>query len=115
MGYARYPLPDGREAGYAVTATCDYPGCHTEIDRGLGYLCVREPDGFRDPEEPGCGKYFCGQHELGGPATHGCPYPPCEAWDRNESLRCSLVRGHDDEHWDERKQEYFTVSTTQEA
>ncbi len=59
MGYAYYTLPDGREAGYGVEAECDAPGCQVRIDRGLGYLCGRNPDGHKDAEEPGCGNYYC--------------------------------------------------------
>lgn len=63
MGYASYTLPDGREAGYAVEATCDEPGCDAAIDRGLAYLCGQMPGG----DEYGCGGYFCPDHlELGG-------------------------------------------------
>ena len=29
----------GRPIGYGFTATCDYPGCDNEIDRGLSYAC----------------------------------------------------------------------------
>lgn len=73
MGYGYYVLSDGREAGYLVTATCDREGCDEVIDRGLGYLCGRHPDGFRDPDEYGCGSYFCGRHD----ADHDCSNP----WD----------------------------------
>lgn len=58
MGYARYELPDGREAGYAVEATCDQFGCTEATDRGLGFLCGDSPDGHRGPDEPGCGRYL---------------------------------------------------------
>lgn len=58
MGYARYVLSDGREAGYAVHATCDEDGCNHGIDRGLGYLCGHMPGG----DEWGCGGYFCDEH-----------------------------------------------------
>lgn len=71
MGYAHYTLPDGREAGYSVEAECDKDGCTEQIDRGLGYLCGSAPDGWRDFEEPGCGRYFCGQHSV----DHDCPNP----------------------------------------
>jgi hypothetical protein len=73
MGYGYYILPDGREAGYNVEAECDAPGCTVMIDRGLGWLCGRDPDGHRDPSEPGCGLYFCGEH-LGFDAHH-CTNP----------------------------------------
>lgn len=71
MGYAHYTLPDGREAGYGVAATCDADGCTAEIDRGLGYLCGQEPDGWRAEDDPGCGRYFCAEHE----SNHNCPNP----------------------------------------
>lgn len=77
MGYARYLLPDGREAGYGVEAECDRPGCPRRIDRGLAYLCGQHPDGHRDPSEPGCGYYFCPDH-LG---SHDCPNPDGEPED----------------------------------
>lgn len=47
-----------RDIGYGVPAYCDHPGCLTEIDRGLGYVCGGEPFGG----ETGCGLYFCGAH-----------------------------------------------------
>lgn len=63
MGYARYTLPDGREAGYGVNAVCDDPTCTIPIDRGMAYLCGNTPGG----DEYGCGGYFCGRHLYGGP------------------------------------------------
>jgi hypothetical protein len=60
MGWARYRNHEGRECGYAVAATCDYPGCTAEIDRGLGYLCGTT-DAI-DGSGPGCGRYFCEKH-----------------------------------------------------
>lgn len=77
MGYAHYELPDGREAGYGVEAECDAASCTTQIDRGLGYLCGQAPDGWRDESEPGCGKYFCGEHTY----SHACPNP--NGWDED--------------------------------
>lgn len=48
-----------RDIGYGVPATCDYPGCGEEIDRGLAHVCCnQEPYGG----EHGCGLYFCGKH-----------------------------------------------------
>lgn len=58
MGYARYTLVGGREAGYAVEATCDEQGCTAKINRGLGFLCGQTPGG----DEWGCGDYFCSEH-----------------------------------------------------
>lgn len=77
MGYAYYTLPDGREAGYGVQAECDAEGCTEQIDRGLGYLCGDDPDGWREDSAPGCGRYFCGQHD----GDHDCPNP--NGWDED--------------------------------
>jgi len=71
MGYGYYVLPDGREAGYMVDVECDQPDCTEEINRGLAYLCGSNPDGHRDSEEPGCGKYFCYEHL--DTDVHDCP------------------------------------------
>jgi hypothetical protein len=68
MGYGYYVLPDGREAGYSVEATCDEPGCDAQIDRGLGYLCGTDPGGSEDS----CGDYFCGKHLFGGQRCARC-------------------------------------------
>jgi hypothetical protein len=57
MGYAQYTLSDGREAGYAVQATCDEPNCDAKIDRGMAYCCLPVGGG-----EHGCGHYFCSDH-----------------------------------------------------
>jgi hypothetical protein len=74
VGYQHYVLPDGREAGYGVAAVCDREGCEAKIDRGLGYLCGNDPDGWRDDSDFGCGKYFCGVHTY----DHSCPNPDGE-------------------------------------
>lgn len=94
MGYAHYTLPDGREAGYAVAAICDADRCTTKIDRGLDYLCGSAPDGWRDDEEPGCGRYFCGEHD----ADHDCPHPECGMWDTADEAQCYLAAGHEQPH-----------------
>jgi hypothetical protein len=59
MGYGRYTLPSGKEAGYLVEATCDHPGCETKIDRGMSYAC-----GSDVGNQGGCSceGYFCGEH-----------------------------------------------------
>jgi hypothetical protein len=68
----------GRDIGYGVPATCDFPGCGAEIDRGLGYVCGREPYGG----ERGCGLYFCEDHQRGRSqlcprcANRCAPYTP---------------------------------------
>lgn len=57
MGYQVYER-NGRDMGYGVPSLCDQPGCNAYIDRGLGYLCGKEPGG----DELGCGLYFCSSH-----------------------------------------------------
>lgn len=52
---------NGREIGYAIGATCDWPGCTEEIDRGLSYACGDE----HDESEVGCAGYYCGKHRRG--------------------------------------------------
>ena len=47
-----------RDIGYGVPSICDHPGCTTEIDRGLGYICGSNPHGG----EHGCGLFFCTAH-----------------------------------------------------
>jgi hypothetical protein len=67
MGWAYGIAHDGREIGYGVEATCDQPGCDAKIDRGIGYLCGDHAglavvlDGA---DGPGCGRYYCGQHNY---------------------------------------------------
>ncbi len=58
MGYARYLLADGREAGYGVLDVCNLDGCDESIDRGVAQLCGDLGDGG----EHGCGRYFCDGH-----------------------------------------------------
>jgi hypothetical protein len=53
-----YDTTWSRDIGYGVPATCDFPGCSAEIDRGLSYVCGGEPYGGDD----GCGLYFCSAH-----------------------------------------------------
>jgi hypothetical protein len=70
MGWAYCGQDDlGRDIGYGVRATCDYPGCTEEIDRGLGYCCGSMH--FRMNGD-GCGRYFCDKHLY--PPQHNCPY-----------------------------------------
>lgn len=70
MGWAFCGTDDkGREIGYGVVATCDYPGCTAEIDRGLGYICGSMHGGGDD----GCGMYFCAKHS--NPQDHNCEHP----------------------------------------
>lgn len=104
MGYGFYVLPDGREAGYTVEAECDYPDCTEDIDRGLDYLCGDAPDGHRDPEEPGCGLYFCWTH-MG---DHDCPNAECGKYSFDGDDYCTLTEGHEDEHFCRDTDVYFT-------
>jgi len=72
MGWARCGKDsNGRPIGYAYAATCDHPGCETEIDRGLSYACGgmhgnsclggdREFDW--DANVTVCERYFCQAH-----------------------------------------------------
>jgi len=61
---------DGRPIGYAIEATCDYPGCETKIDRGLAYCCGGMHGGETLENHDGsvfittCGKYFCAEHRI---------------------------------------------------
>ncbi len=52
MGYARYTLPSGREAGYEVEAECDHEGCTNRIDRGCDFECGGD----------GCENFCCHDH-----------------------------------------------------
>ena len=87
----------GRDIGYGVPASCDFPGCAEQIDRGLGYVCGGEPYGGED----GCGLYFCGTHagdlcercEAGKPPFAATPDVP-------EWLSWKLS----DESWEEWRQ-----------
>lgn len=101
MGYAFYEVPDPRTgrlrvAGYAVEATCDFIGCNTIIDRGLGYVCGDFPEGHRDEEGAGCGLYLCGHHD----ATHACARPECNECEyvQVDSPPRWLAAGHEGPH-----------------
>jgi hypothetical protein len=59
MGWAYCGEDDlGRPIGYGVEATCDEPGCGSEIHRGLDYVC----GGMHGGGDHGCGRYFCSKH-----------------------------------------------------
>jgi len=63
---------NGRWIGYGVPAWCDEPGCSAKIDRGIAYLC--------DPDEDGCGLFFCFDHGgLSGCSRCAAGEPPCNA------------------------------------
>jgi hypothetical protein len=52
MGYMLYEDDHGRQAGYAVDATCDYPGCDEEISRNSEARCEH------------CVMFFCWEHKT---------------------------------------------------
>lgn len=105
MGYSYYTLPDGREAGYGVEAECDHPDCHETIDRGLGYLCGRNPLGHKDAEEPGCGNYYCSKHEY----DHGCSSAECGKYEGHGDGYCGLIADHEPPHRDAHDGHEFAV------
>ncbi|MFE2850582.1 hypothetical protein ACFXJO_05540 [Streptomyces lavendulae] len=84
MGYAHYEITrNGKriEAGYGVAATFEQDGCEADIDRGLAYLCGKEPGG----DEHGCGGYFCSEHHyMSGEEQVGDLCGPCIATYRRE-------------------------------
>lgn len=113
MGYAYYVLPDGREAGYGVTAACDKSTCTAEIDRGMSYLCGEWPDGHRGSDAPGCGRYFCGDHEH----KHDCPKPACGEYpheDEQTADPCNRIKGHDGAHADDEGVDFILTESDEE-
>lgn len=78
MGWSiGYDTNWNRDIGYGVPAYCDHPGCTSEIDRGLAYVCGGEPYGG----SRGCGLYFCGAHM----------YLPMRG--RQKCAHCARVKG----------------------
>lgn len=71
-----------RDIGYGVPAFCDHPGCDKEIDRGLSFVCGRDPYGG----DHGCGLYFCDEHHLGSKEIEGEDeaYGLCERCENDE-------------------------------
>lgn len=75
MGWAvRYDPNWRRDVGYGVPATCDYPDCSKDIDRGLGYVCGSAVYGG----EHGCGLHFCDDHLFYDYASDGGSLQLCE-------------------------------------
>lgn len=69
MGWSiGYDTRWGRDIGYGVPSTCDYPECGAKIDRGLGYVCGAEHYGGED----GCGLFFCEHHLQGDGLCKRC-------------------------------------------
>lgn len=71
---------DDRPIGYAITATCDEPGCSAKIDRGLAYAC----GGMHGGGKHGCGRYFCPAHLVVGGAS--------------EQLCAACLKAYDEAH-----------------
>jgi hypothetical protein len=64
VGYAFGHNNNGREIGYGVEATCDWPGCEEAIDRSIGNCCGGI-DGIGNAGMDGeayCGDFFCEKH-----------------------------------------------------
>lgn len=74
MGFAFGQNNNGREIGYGVDATCDWPGCDEKIDRGVAYCCGGI-DGIQNggmDDESYCGDFFCGKHLMGNGQCAKC-------------------------------------------
>jgi hypothetical protein len=68
---------EGRPIGYAHEATCDWPGCDEQIDRGLSYVC-----GDMHLSGESCNGYFCAEHRTFSiRALRGQRCHLCYAWD----------------------------------
>lgn len=99
MSYATYALPDGTDAGYAVTATCGRADCGAEVYRGLDALCGPTPAGHAEADDPmaGCGAWHCAAHHE----DHECERPACGLYDAaGEVGSCRLLAGHGGSHSD---------------
>jgi len=60
LGWSYGINSEGREIGYSVQATCDWPDCDAKIDRGLSYLCGE----MSDDGLTSCNGYFCEDHRI---------------------------------------------------
>jgi len=67
MGWSYGRLPNGKEVGYSVEATCEQPGCGVAIDRGLDFAC----GGAHGVDEFSCDRYFCSSHLICLPHPYG--------------------------------------------
>lgn len=63
---------DGRDVGYGVPCTCEYPDCKAIIDRGLAFKCGE----WRSDD--GCGLYFCYKHLVYEEDSYGETLQFCE-------------------------------------
>jgi len=80
MGWA-IGYVNGRDVGYGVPATCEYPTCKAIIDRGLSHACGGFPD-----SEYGCGLFFCSKHMQGYEDEYGEYHQACDVCTYNGEL-----------------------------
>lgn len=78
---------NGREIGYSIEATCDFPGCSAQIHRGLAYAC----GGMHGIGEYDCDRYFCYEHLV-----HVVQPPNGRAISVCEECYAALVTDEDD-------------------
>lgn len=85
MGWAYGRNDEGREVGYGLIACCDMPNCYTIIDRGMAYMCGNIITAVTfGGQGPGCGKYFCSEHEPTD--VHRCTHPEPECMECGEPV-----------------------------
>lgn len=93
-----------------------------EVDPETGEVIVKEPAAAEpEPERPSTQVISFTKADLGAlndlddaldaTAAHDCPNPRCGTWDDDEDMCCTLARGHDDEHFSEHAEAYFTTTT----
>lgn len=72
----------GRDVGYGVPCTCEYPTCKRKIDRGLSHAC----GGWPGDNEHGCGQFFCGKHMFSYEDEYGEFHQACDVCCHNYTL-----------------------------
>lgn len=77
IGYA-----NGRDVGYGVPCTCEYPTCKAIIDRGLSFVCGDMPGS----DEFGCGGFFCGKHMFYYEDEYSDSHQACDVCCHNYTL-----------------------------
>lgn len=81
MGWA-IGFVGGRDVGYGVPCTCEYPSCKKKIDRGLSYAC----GDFPGDTEFGCNGFFCEKHMFSYEDEYGKRHQACDVCVYNHSL-----------------------------
>jgi hypothetical protein len=81
MGWA-IGFVGGRDVGYGVPCTCEYPACKKKIDRGLAYVC----GDFPGSDEFGCSGYFCYKHLSYYKDDQGKGHQACDRCCHNYTL-----------------------------